>query len=88
MTPWIVAHQGPLSMGFLRQEYWSGLSFPSSGDLPDPILPNFLFVSSLISESFRKVLFSFQIFRYYPHIVLLLVSKFIPLKRENIGYVT
>ena len=31
-----VAHQAPLSMGFPRQEYWSGLPFPSSGDLPDP----------------------------------------------------
>ena len=36
MTPWIVAHQAPLSMGFLRQEYWSWLPFPSPGDLPDP----------------------------------------------------
>ena len=36
VTPWIVAHQSPLSMGFSRQEYWSGLPFPSSGDLPDP----------------------------------------------------
>ena len=34
-TPWIVAHQAPLSMGFPRQEYWSGLPFPSPGDLPD-----------------------------------------------------
>ena len=34
--PWAVAHQAPLSMGFLRQEYWSGLPFPFSGDLPDP----------------------------------------------------
>ena len=33
-TPWTVAHQAPLSMGFSRQEYWSG--FPSPGDLPDP----------------------------------------------------
>ena len=33
MTPWAVAHQAPLSMGFSRQEYWSGLLFPSSGDL-------------------------------------------------------
>ena len=31
-----VAHQAPLSMEFLRQEYWSGLPFPSPGDLPDP----------------------------------------------------
>ena len=35
-TPWTVAHQAPLSMGFSRQEYWSGLPFPSLGDLPNP----------------------------------------------------
>ena len=35
-TPWIVAYQTSLSMGFSRQEYWSGLPFPSPGDLPDP----------------------------------------------------
>ena len=34
--PWTVAGQDPLSMGFSRQEYWSGLSFPSAGDLPHP----------------------------------------------------
>ena len=33
--PWTLACQGPLSMGFPRQEYWSGLLFPSLGDLPD-----------------------------------------------------
>ena len=35
-TPWTVAYQASPSMGFSRQEYWSGLSFPSPGDLPDP----------------------------------------------------
>ena len=35
-TPWTVAHQAPPSMGFPRQEYWSGLPFPPPGDLPDP----------------------------------------------------
>ena len=35
-TPWTVAFQAPLSMGFSRQEYWSGLPFPSPGDLSDP----------------------------------------------------
>ena len=35
-TPWTVAHQAPLSMGFSRQEYWSGLLFPSPRDLPNP----------------------------------------------------
>ena len=36
VTPWTVACQAPLFMGFSRQEYWSGLPFPSPGDLPDP----------------------------------------------------
>ena len=36
VTPWTVAHQAPLTMGFFRQEYWSGLPFPPSGDLPNP----------------------------------------------------
>ena len=35
-TPWTVARQAPLSMGFSREEYWSVLPFPSPGDLPDP----------------------------------------------------
>ena len=35
-TPWTVACQAPLFMGFSRQEYWSGLPFSSPGDLPDP----------------------------------------------------
>ena len=35
-TLWTVARQAPLSMGFARQEYWSGLPFPPSGDLPNP----------------------------------------------------
>ena len=36
VIPWTVAHQAPLSRGFPRQEYWSGLPFPSLGDLPKP----------------------------------------------------
>ena len=36
LTPWTVAHQAPLSMGFLKQEYWSWLPFPPLGDLLDP----------------------------------------------------
>ena len=35
-TPWTVAYQASPSMGFSRQEYWSGLPFPSPGDLPNP----------------------------------------------------
>ena len=36
VTPWTVGRQAPLSMGFSRQEYWDGLSYPSLGDLPNP----------------------------------------------------
>ena len=53
VTPWTVAHQAPLSMGFSRQEYWSGLPFPSPGDLRDPgIEPRFpaLEADALTSE--------------------------------------
>ena len=35
-APWTVAHQASLSMGFSKQEYWSGLPFTSPGDLPNP----------------------------------------------------
>ena len=38
VTPWTVAHQVSPSMGFSRQEYWSGLPFPSPGDAPDPVI--------------------------------------------------
>ena len=38
MALWTVAHQAPLSIEFSGQEYWSGLPFPSPGDLPDPML--------------------------------------------------
>ena len=42
MTPWTVAYQAPLSMGFPRQEYWNGLPFLSPGNLPNPgIKPTF-----------------------------------------------
>ena len=44
-TPWTAAYQAPPSMGFSRQEYWSGLPLPSPGDLPDlgiePVSPAF-----------------------------------------------
>ena len=43
---WTVAHQAPLSMGFTRQEYWSGLPCPPPGDVPYPgIKPVFLIVT-------------------------------------------
>ena len=50
-TPWTVAYQAPPSMGFFRQEYWSGLPFPSPGDLPSPgIKPRFPRIGDLDSN--------------------------------------
>ena len=58
-TPWTVAYPAPLSMGFPKQEYWSGLPCPSPGDLPDPrIEPTFpvLQMDSFPAEPLRKPL--------------------------------
>ena len=60
VTPWTAAHQAPLSTGFFRQEYWSGLPFPIAGDLPNPGIEPTSLVSPalagrfLTNESLRK----------------------------------
>ena len=52
VTPWDVAYQAPLSMGFPRQEYWSGLSCPPPGDLPDPGIEPRSFASPALAGRF------------------------------------
>ena len=60
-TPWTVALQTALSMGFYRQDYWSGLPFPSPGDLPNPGIEPTLSASPALAgrfftaESLRKL---------------------------------
>ena len=49
-TPWTVAYQAPPSMGFSRQEYWSGLPFPSPGHLPHPGIETVSPADALLSE--------------------------------------
>ena len=52
-TLWTVAYQAPLSIGFSRQEYWSGLPYPAPGDLPDPgIKPVSLTAPALLGRFF------------------------------------
>ena len=51
-TPWTVAHQAPLSLQFSRQEYWSGLAFPTPGHLPDPGTESVILVSSVLAGGF------------------------------------
>ena len=55
VTPWTVAHQTPLSMGFSRQEYWSGLPFPSPGDFPDPGIEPMSLVSRALAGIFFTI---------------------------------
>ena len=52
VTPWTVAHQAPLSMGFSRQEYWSGLSCSPPGDLPDPGIEPASLMSPALTSGF------------------------------------
>ena len=51
-TPWTIAHQAPLSMGFSRQEYWSGSPFPPPGDLPDPEIECMSLMSPALAGGF------------------------------------
>ena len=51
-TPWTAAFQVPLSVGFSRQGYWSGLPFPSPGDLPDPGIEPTGFLSPALAGGF------------------------------------
>ena len=51
-TPWTVACQAPLSMGFPRQEYWSGLPCPTPGDLPNPGTDPLSLMSPALADRF------------------------------------
>ena len=52
VTPWTVARQAPLTMGFPRQEYWSRLPFSPPGDLPDPGIEHLSLVSPALAGRF------------------------------------
>jgi len=65
-TPWTVAQQAPVSMGFSRQEYWSGLPFLPSGDLPHPGIE----AASLMSPALADRFFTFSATWEAQHIYL------------------
>ena len=75
-TPWMVAHKAPLSMGFPRQEYWSGLPFPPPGDLPDPemepkspaLADGFFTTESPGKPSFKILIVNFILFKNFANI--------------------
>ena len=51
-APWTVTHQAPLSMEFSRQKYWSGLSFPAPGDLPNQVTEPTSLMSPALASKF------------------------------------
>ena len=80
LTLWTIAHQDPLSMGFSRQEYWSGLPCPSPGDLPNPgIEPgsSAFQVNSLPTEPSgkTKILLTPVLLNIYIYIMLFILDK-------------
>ena len=78
-TPWTVACQAPLYMEFSRQEYWSGLSFPSPGDLPDPgIEPGSptLQADTLTSEPPGKLMYSTVCLQIMTVLLLVFLFRF------------
>ena len=81
-SSWTVTHQAPLSMGFLRQEYWSGLPFPPPRDLPDPgsapVSPVSLALAGgfLTTEPFGKpLLFFMHNNTYFNNIITIVIDK-------------
>ena len=71
-TTWTVAHQAPLSMGFSRQEHWSGVPLPSPGDLPDPgIKPrSFALQADCLPSEYRCVYLIQEIDKIYVYIYI------------------
>ena len=64
VTQWAVAHQASLSMKFSRQEYWSWLTCPPPGDLPDPGIKPASFVSPALAGGFFTISATWEALRY------------------------
>ena len=60
MTPWLIAHQAPLSMGFSRKDYWISLPFPTPGDLHEPGIE----LTSLVSPASAGRFFTIELWFY------------------------
>ena len=89
VTPWTIARQTPLSMGFSRQEYWSGLPFPPTGDLPHPGMeptapaPLALQVNSLLLSHQGIPLTCVHVCTFFPPLVCMTYSLTLP--KNSIG---
>ena len=72
VTLWAVAFQDPLSLGFSRQEYWSGLQFPSSGDLPNPGIKPQSLTSPALTGKFFTTSTCWEAYSFFSSMLLLL----------------
>ena len=74
VTPWTVAYQAPPSMGFSRQEYWSGVPFPSPGDLPHPGIELVFLLSSALQVILYPLTYQGSpVAFYYKHLYIFLL---------------
>jgi len=78
VTPWKVACQAPLSIGFSRQEYWSGLPCPSLGELPNPGIEPASLSSPALAGGFFTTIVSWE----YKHLLIFIVI-FPAYKKKN-----
>ena len=70
---WTVAHQAPLSMGSPRQEYWSGLPFPSPGDLPISCMASGFFTTEPPGKPYCQISYSFVHCKFIKHSFMIIV---------------
>ena len=73
VTLWTIAHQAPLSMGFSRQEYWSGLPCPSPGDLPNPEIEHLSLMSPALAGGFFSTSATWEALNHSLLLLLLLI---------------
>ena len=82
-TLWTIAHQAPLSMGFSRQEFWSGLLCPLPGDLPDPGIEPASSAAPALAGGFFITRATWEYY-YYMVIIFLKIPKIAKNKIQNI----
>ena len=85
VTPWTIAHQASLSMGFSRQEYWSGMPFPIPGTLPDPgtestyffisCIDRHIFTTASPEKSTFLFIFWLKLIQVFPHKMAIIYLK-------------
>ena len=72
---WIIAHQAPLSVEFSRQEYWSRVTFPTAGDLPDPGIEPTSLASPVLAGRFFTTSATWEALVHYKEIKMMMTIK-------------